>query len=135
MLDDNTRCQLVQCAFLRDLSSLCQTLTRLVSLLQNCCQDVPQSVLKITYYLIYIIKFITGHKLHSNSSNSILSNDFIEMFSQALNSVRSLLTWSPILQNENELKSLIENVAQTLMPPSNILQEPKIVTLASGEHF
>lgn len=54
------------------------------------------------------------------------------MFSQALNSIRSLLTWSPILQNENELKSLIENVAQILMPPSNILQEPKIITLASG---
>lgn len=133
VLDDSVRCQLVQCAFLRDLSSLCQTLTRLVSILQGCCQDVPENVLKITYYLIYIIKFISIHKLHSNSSNSILSNDFIEMFSQALNSVRSLLTWSPILQHENELKSLIENVAQTLMPPSNILQEPKIVTLASAQ--
>lgn len=35
VLDDNTRCQLVHCAFLRDLSSLCQTLTRLIPTLQG----------------------------------------------------------------------------------------------------
>lgn len=43
------------------------------------------------------------------------------------------MPWSSILQSENELKSLIENVAQILMPPSNILQEPRIVTLAAAQ--
>lgn len=65
----------------------------------------------------------------------MLSADFIDLFAQLLHSIRTLLTWSPILQNENELKSVIENSAQILMPPSNILQESKIVTLAAGNIY
>lgn len=181
IIDDYQRSQLVYCV-LRDLSSLCQTLTRLTSILQGnnkeifekllnisetkvklkfleshppfCCmkkkpicinnflcifqtgcpQEMPKNLSQITYCLIYAIKFIAVNKLHSiNLANSSLSNNFVEIFAQLLNSIRNLLPWSPILQSENELKSLIENVAQILMPPSNILQEPKIITLAAAQ--
>lgn len=100
----------------------------------GCLQEIPENLSQITYCLIYAIKFIAVNKLHSLSlSNSSLSNNFVEIFAQLLNSIRNLLPWSPILQSENELKSLIENVAQILMPPSNILQEPKIITLAAAQ--
>lgn len=153
IIDDNQRSHLVYCV-LRDLSSLCQTLTRLTTILQGkifiqiilpkfilfmrsfagCPQEMPKNLSQITYCLIYAIKFIAVNKLHSiNLSNSSLSNNFVEIFAQLLNSIRNLLPWSPILQSENELKSLIENVAQILMPPSNILQEPKIITLSAAQ--
>lgn len=73
------------------------------------------------------------NKLHSISGDSSLSANFVEIFAQLLNSIRNLLPWSPILQSEHELKSLIENVAQILLPPSNLLQEPKIITLAAAQ--
>lgn len=50
-----------------------------------------------------------------------------------MNSIRNLLSWSPILQSETELKSLIESVAQILMPPLNILQEPRMITLSAAQ--
>lgn len=65
--------------------------------------------------------------------NSSLSANFVEIFAQLLNSVRNLLPWSPILQSDNELKSLIENVTQILLPPSNLLHEPKMITLAAAQ--
>lgn len=74
------------------------------------------------------------NKLHSISfGDSSLSTNFVEIFAQLLNSIRNLLPWSPILQSEHELKSLIENVAHILMPPSNLLQEPKMITLAAAQ--
>lgn len=76
-----------------------------------------------------------ANKLHSVSfGECVLSSNFVEIFAQLLNSIRNLLPWSPILQNEHELKSLIENVTQILLPPSNSLQEPKLITLAAA-HF
>lgn len=74
------------------------------------------------------------NKLHSISfGDSSLSTNFVEIFAQLLNSIRNLLPWSPILQSEHELESLIENVAQILLPPSNLLQEPKMITLAAAQ--
>lgn len=72
--------------------------------------------------------------MHSISyADSSLGGNFVEIFAQLLNSIRNLLPWSPILQSENELKALIENVAQILLPPSNILQEPKMITLSAAQ--
>lgn len=100
----------------------------------GCLQEIPENLSQITYGLIYAIKFIAVNKLHSlNLSNSSLSSNFVEIFAQLLNSIRNLLPWSPILQGENVLKLLINGVAQILMPPSNILQEPKIITLAAAQ--
>ncbi|XP_031625440.1 exportin-6-A [Contarinia nasturtii] len=133
IINDNQRSQLVYC-ILRDLSSLCQTLTRLTPILQGCLQEIPKNLSQITYCLIYAIKFIAVNKLHSISfGDSSLSTNFVEIFAQLLNSIRNLLPWSPILRSEHELKSLIENVAQILMPPSNLLQEPKMITLAAAQ--
>lgn len=154
IINDNQRSQLVYC-ILRDLSSLCQTLTRLTPILQGkrakshtsnslksnsfilfigCLQEIPKNLTQITYCLIYAIKFIAVNKLHSISfGDSSLSANFVEIFAQLLNSIRNLLPWSPILQCEHELKSLIENVTQILLPPSNLLQEPKMITLAAAQ--
>lgn len=133
IINDNQRSQLVYC-ILRDLSSLCQTLTRLTPILQGYLQEIPKNLSQITYCLIYAIKFIAVNKLHSISyGDSTLSANFVEIFAQLLNSIRNLLPWSPILQSEHELKSLIENVAQILLPPSNLLQEPKMITLAAAQ--
>lgn len=97
-------------------------------------QEIPKNLSQITYCLIYAIKFIAVNKLHSISyGNSTFSANFVEIFAQLLNSIRNLLPWSPILQSELELKSLIENVSQILMPPSNLLQEPKMITLAAAQ--
>lgn len=95
---------------------------------------MPKNLSQITYCLIYAIKFIAANKLHTiNYIDSSLSGNFVEIFAQLLNSIRNLLSWSSILQSENELKSLIENVAQILLPPSNILQEPKMITLSAAQ--
>lgn len=97
--------------------------------------EIPKNLTQITYCLIYAIKFIAVNKLHSvNFDKCILSSNFVEIFAQLLNSIRNLLPWSPVLQSENELKSLIENVTQILLPSSNLLQEPKLITLAAA-HF
>lgn len=105
-----------------------------VFILLGCLQEIPKNLSQITYCLIYAIKFIAVNKLHSISfGDSTLSANFVEIFAQLLNSIRNLLPWSPILQSEHELKSLIENVAQILMPPSNLLQEPKMITLAAAQ--
>lgn len=97
-------------------------------------QEIPENLCRITYCLIYAIKFIATNKLQSvNHIDSSLSSSFIEIFAQMLNSIRNLLPWSPILQSESELKSLIESVAQILMPPLNILQEPRIITLSASQ--
>lgn len=95
---------------------------------------MPKNLSQITYCLIYAIKFIAVNKLHTiNFVDSSLSGNFVEIFAQLLNSIRNLLSWSSILQSENELKSLIESVAQILLPPSNILQEPKMITLSAAQ--
>lgn len=60
-----------------------------------------------------------------------LSTDFAEIYAQILSALRCFLGLSTV-RNETELRPLIENVAFTLLPPSNIAQEPKIVTLAAG---
>lgn len=100
----------------------------------GCLQEIPENLSQITYCLIYAIKFIAVNKLHSiRYGDSSLSANFVEIFAQMLNSIRNLLPWSQILQSEHELKSLIENVAQILMPPSNLLQEPKMITLAAAQ--
>lgn len=97
--------------------------------------EIPKNLNQITYCLIYAIKFIAVNKLHSvNFDERILSSNFVEIFAQLLNSIRNLLPWSPVLQTEHELKSLIENVTQILLPPSNLQQEPKLITLAAA-HF
>lgn len=158
IINDNNRSQLVY-SILRDLSSLCQTLTRITPILQGkihhsfihddthsttfddflfsftgYLQEIPKNLSQITYCLIYAIKFIATNKLHSITfGDSSLSTNFVEIFAQLLNCIRNLLSWSPILQSEHELKSLIESVAQILMPPSNLLQEPKMITLAAAQ--
>lgn len=97
--------------------------------------EIPRNLTQITYGLIYAIKFISVNKLHSvRFGECVLSSNFAEIFAQMLNSIRNLLPWSPILQNEPELKSLIENVTQILLPASNLQQEPKLITLAAA-HF
>lgn len=73
--------------------------------------------------------------MNCNGNALTLVNGFAETFAQLLNSVRNLLPWSPIIQNENELKSLIEYVAQILLPPSNVVREfnPRLMTLSAAQ--
>lgn len=95
--------------------------------------EIPRNLTQITYGLIYAIKFIAVNKLHSASfSDHRINLNFVEIFAQLLNSIRNLLPWSPILQNEHELKSLIENVTQILLPSSNLQHEPKLIALAAA---
>lgn len=104
------------------------------SISSGCLQEIPKNLTQITYCIIYAIKFIAVNKLHSISyGDSTLCANFVEIFAQLLNSIRNILPWSSILQSENELKSLIENVTQILLPPSNLLQEPKMITLAAAQ--
>lgn len=96
--------------------------------------EIPKNLSQITYSIIYAIKFIAVNRLHSiTNENASLSVNFVEIFAQLLNSIRNLLPWSPILQNENELQALIESVAQLLLPPSNVLHEPQIITLSAAQ--
>lgn len=47
--------------------------------------------------------------------------------------MRNLLPWSTVLQSENEMRPLIDHVAQILLPPPDVLQEPRILTLAAAQ--
>lgn len=158
IINDNQRSQLIYC-ILRDLSSLCQTLTRLIPILQGkkelfyflslsiqkytkfisifpigCLQEIPKNLTHITYCLIYAIKFIAVNKFHSISfGDSSLAANFVEIFAQLLNCIRNLLPWLQVIQSEHEMKSLIEDIAQILLPPSNLLQQPKMITLAAAQ--
>lgn len=156
-INDNQRSDMVYCV-LRDLATMCQTLTRLITTMQGKflnvntsnefvvkifsisggAQEMPRNLSHVTYCLLNAIKFIAVNKLHSAgyAGNKLtLTSGFADTFAQLLNSVRILLPWSPIIQNENELKSLIEYVATILLPPSNIVQDfnPRLMTLAAAQ--
>lgn len=137
IINDNQRSDMIYCV-LRDLATMCQTLTRLITPMHGGCQEIPRNLSHVTYCLLNAIKFIAVNKLHSigYAGNKVtLTSGFADTFAQLMNSVRNLLPWSPIIQNENELKSLIEYVAQILLPPSNVVQDfnPRLMTLAAAQ--
>lgn len=73
VLDDNARCQLVHCAFLRDLSSLCQTLTRLIPALQGLHSD-DSLANYINIYFVFFVLFIAIFRLLSRCSRECYTN-------------------------------------------------------------
>lgn len=82
--------------------------------------------------LVKAVAFLSRSKLYNlEVALPQLSSDFAEIYAQMLSALRCFLGWSAV-RNETELRPLIENVAFTLLPPSNIAHEPKIVTLAAG---
>lgn len=143
--DDYNKCHLIHCVT-RDLTSLCQTLCSLIPVLQadksfNCPESyvrnlgpdmLPSNLHKLAINLLKAVEFLSRSKLYNlEVALPQLSTDFAEIYAQMLSALRCFLGWS-VVRNETELKPLIENVAFTLLPPSNKAHEPKIVTLAAG---
>lgn len=144
-IDDYNKCHLIHCVT-RDLTSLCQTLCSLIPVLQadrsingtdayqrNVGPDaLPANLHKMAQNLVKAVAFLSRSKLYSlEMAMPQLSSDFAEIYAQLLSALRCFLGWSAV-RNETELRPLIENVAFTLLPPSNTAHEPKIVTLAAG---
>lgn len=147
-IDDYNKCHLIHCVT-RDLTSLCQTLCSLIPVLQadksnNCPESyvrnvgpdlLPSNLHKMALNLVKAVAFLSRSKLYNlEVVLPQLSSDFAEIYAQMLSALRCFLGWSAV-RNETELRPLIENVAFTLLPPSNIAHEPKIVTLAAGTVF
>lgn len=145
-VDDYNKCHLIHCVT-RDLTSLCQTLCSLIPVLQadktvNCPESyarnlgpdlLPSNLHKMALNLVKAVAFLSRSKLYNlEVSLPQLSSDFAEIYAQMLSALRCFLGWSAV-RTETELRPLIENVAFTLLPPSNRAQEPKIVTLAAGK--
>lgn len=102
----------------------------------GCLQDIPENFSQITYSLLFAIRFIAANKLYSvNVTNATLRADFSDLFAQLLYSIRTLLSWSSILQSENELRPIIESCSQILLIPSAIPQKSKIVAVAIGKIY
>ncbi|KAG4078102.1 hypothetical protein HA402_002153 [Bradysia odoriphaga] len=145
-VDDYNKCHLIHCVT-RDLTSLCQTLCSLIPVLQadktvNCSESyvrnlgpdlLPSNLHKMALNLVKAVAFLSRSKLYNlEVSLPQLSSDFAEIYAQILSALRCFLGWSAV-RTETELRPLIENVAFTLLPPSNRAQEPKIVTLAAAQ--
>lgn len=148
--DDQGKCQYVHC-ILRDLSSLCQTFSRLAPLLEHCSDRISELVRAVAVSLVLTVKFLATKKPYQQTVNGSSSNtscflftdeiqaDFVETFAQTLSALRGLLPWAINLRIETHISSLVDVVAQWLIPQtsqsgvvSSLTREPPLVRLASG---
>ncbi|GAB0091365.1 exportin-6-A [Sergentomyia squamirostris] len=117
---------------LRDLSSLCQTLSRLVPIIEVCSERVSEFVLTVAISLVLTVKFLATKKPYKMPSfNEEIQSDFAETLAQMLAALKGLLPWSAALKFDASVNSLIDVVVQILLPTDSA--EPKIVTLAAGQ--
>uniref|UniRef100_A0A1B0CSC0 Exportin-1/Importin-beta-like domain-containing protein n=2 Tax=Lutzomyia longipalpis TaxID=7200 RepID=A0A1B0CSC0_LUTLO len=126
-----SKCHYIHCV-LRDLSSLCQTLSRLVPIIEACSERVSEFVLTVAIGLVLTVKFLATKKPYRMPSFSKeIQADFAETLAQMLAALRGLLPWSTVLKFDASVNSLIDVVVQILLPTN--VPEPKIVTLAAAQ--
>lgn len=126
-----SKCHYIHCV-LRDLSSLCQTLSRLVPIIESCSERVSEFVLTVAISLVLTVKFLATKKPYKMPTfNEEIQSDFAETLAQMLAALRGLLPWSTVLKFDASVNSLIDVVVQILLPTET--PEPKIVTLAAAQ--
>ncbi|XP_059609404.1 exportin-6 [Phlebotomus argentipes] len=126
-----SKCHYIHCV-LRDLSSLCQTLSRLVPIIEACSERVSEFVLTVAIGLVLTVKFLATKKPYKMSTfTEEIQVDFAETLAQMLAALRGLLPWSTVLKFDASVNSLIDVVVHILLPTETL--EPKIVTLAAAQ--
>uniref|UniRef100_A0A6B2EEA4 Putative nuclear transport receptor crm1/msn5 importin beta superfamily n=1 Tax=Phlebotomus kandelakii TaxID=1109342 RepID=A0A6B2EEA4_9DIPT len=126
-----SKCHYIHCV-LRDLSSLCQTLSRLVPIIEACSERVSEFVLTVAIGLVLTVKFLATKKPYKMPTfTEEIQADFAETLAQMLAALRGLLPWSTVLKFDASVNSLIDVVVQILLPTET--PEPKIVTLAAAQ--
>lgn len=137
--DDASKCHYVHC-ILRDLSSLCQTFSRLAPLLEHCSDRISEQVRAVAVSLVLTVKFLATKRPHLMRGSSVLFSeeiqaDFVETFAQTLSALRGLLPCAISLKIETHIASLVDLVAQVLLAGTGrgvAQREPQLVRLASG---
>lgn len=98
--------------------------------------EMPANLHQLAFNIVYGIDFLSRNRLHTlHVQLPQLSTSFIDIHAQLLSAMRCFLGWSPALKTDTEFKRLVENVAYTLRPTTNLSQEPKLITLAAGKEY
>lgn len=136
--DEASKSQYVHCG-LRDLSSLCQTFSRLAPLLEFCTTErVAELVRAVAVSLVLTVKFLATKRPYQLMGSGLLccdeiQADLVETFAQTLSALRGLLPWAVLLKIDAHIVSLVEVVGQVLLPVNNNhRREPPLVRLASA---
>lgn len=136
--DDAAKSHYVHCT-LRDLSSLCQTFSRLAPLLEHCSDRISGMVRAVAVSLVLTVKFLATRRPHQMANGGCLCSeeaqaDFVEAFAQTLSALRGLLPCASSLKMDTHVTSLVDVVAQVLLPTggSGCGGEPQLVRLASA---
>lgn len=136
--DESSRCHYVHCV-LRDLSTLCQTFTRLAPLLEQCSERIAELVRAVSVSLVLTVKFLATKRPYQMQGSGLLCTDeiqadFVETFAQTLSALRGILPWAMHLKIETHIGSLVDVVAQVLIPRESPggRKEPQLVRLASA---
>lgn len=145
--DQQSKCHYVHC-ILRDLSSLCQTFSRLAPVLEHCSDRISEVVLTVAISLVLSVRFLATKKpyhFHSTMFTEELQTDLVETFTQMLSALRGILPWSVNLKLESHISPLSDVIAQILIPSQHQAAhspqsngtaqsrvEPQLIRLASA---
>lgn len=119
----------------RDLSSLLQTITQLSSVVLLATEQRSHSISTVIRTCIHALKLANRKKLHLyNLSNPSVTTDLVEIQAQLVTSVRSLiLLKSDVIEDYEEIYSLIASVVQILLPSQVDSTEPLVCTNSSAQ--
>lgn len=137
--DAQSKCHYIHC-ILRDLSSLCQTFSRLAPILEQCSNRISELVKTVAISLVLSVKFMATkkpYKLKSVIFNDEIQADLIDMFSQMLSALKGILPWVNHLKLESYVNSITDLSVQLLIESNSKVavsgKEPKLISLAAAQ--